>query len=40
MSAAILKTWDEQLEHLRQTLGGFADRRTGDNTSYSMEDIG
>ncbi len=40
MSAKILKTWDEHLEHLRQVIGGFPDRRTGDNTSYSMEDIG
>jgi hypothetical protein len=40
MSASILKTWDEQLEHLRQILAGFPDCRTGDNTSYSMEDIG
>ncbi len=35
-----LQTWDEQLRHLRQVLGGFPDCRTGDNTSYSMEDIG
>ena len=40
MSAKILKTWDEHLAHLRQLLGGLPDRRTGDNTSYSMEDIG
>lgn len=40
MSVKILKTWDEHLAHLRQLLGGLPDRRTGDNTSYSMEDIG
>jgi len=28
------------LAHLRQILGGLPDRRTGDNTSYSMEDLG
>ena len=40
MSIKILKTWDEHVAHLRQLLGGLPDRRTGDNTSYSMEDIG
>lgn len=40
MSAQPLKTWDEHLAHLRQVLGGFPDRRTGDNTQYSMQDIG
>ena len=40
MSVKILKTWDEHLELLRQVVGGFTDRRTGDNLSYSMEDIG
>lgn len=40
MSAKILKTWDEHLQHLRQVLGQLPDRRTGDNTTYSMEDIG
>jgi hypothetical protein len=40
VSAKILITWDEHLEHLRQVLGGLPDRRTGDNTSYSMKDIG
>ena len=40
MSAPVLKTWDEQLDHLRQILGGFPDERTGDNTQYSMQDIG
>jgi hypothetical protein len=39
LSAPVLKTWDAQLDHLRQTVSGFPDRRTGDNTSYSMEDI-
>jgi len=28
------------LAHLCQVLGGLPDRRTGDNPSYSMEDIG
>jgi hypothetical protein len=32
--------WDELVGSLRQTLGGLPDRRTGDNTHYSMEDIG
>jgi len=40
MSAPVLKTWDEQLDHLRQILGGLPDRRKGDNLSYTMEDIG
>jgi len=40
VSAKTLKTWDEHWEYLRQVLGGFPDRRTGDNTSYAMEDIG
>jgi hypothetical protein len=40
VSAKILKSWDEHLQHLRQVLGGLPDRRTGDNTTYSMEDIG
>src|SRR5271165_926913 len=40
MSAPVLKTWEEQLDYLRQTVGGFPDRRTGDNTAYAMEDIG
>jgi hypothetical protein len=40
VSAKIFKTWEEHLEHLRQILGQLPDRRTGDNTSYSMEDIG
>ncbi len=40
MSVPILKTWDEHWEHLRQILGRFPDRRPGDNTSYSTEDIG
>ena len=40
MSAKIFKTWEEHLEHFRQILGQLPDRRTGDNTSYSMEDIG
>jgi hypothetical protein len=40
VSAKILITWDEHLQHLRQVLGGLPDHRTGDNTSYSMADIG
>src|SRR5712691_9425570 len=40
MSAKIFKTWDEQLAHLHQVLDGLPDGRTGDNTSYSMADIG
>jgi hypothetical protein len=40
MSTPVLKTWDEQLQFLRQTVGGFTDGRTGDNLSYTMEDIG
>jgi hypothetical protein len=40
VSTKILRTWDEHLAHLRQVVGGFPDRRTGDNLSYSMEDIG
>jgi hypothetical protein len=31
MSAKVLKTWDEHLLHLRGIVGGFSDRRTGDN---------
>ena len=40
MSRNPLKTWDDHVQHLRQVLGGLPDRRTGTNTSYSMEDIG
>ncbi len=40
MSAKIRKTWDKHLVQLRQIVSGFPDRRTGDNTQYSMEDIG
>jgi len=40
MSAKAFKTWEEHLEHLREVLGGLPDGRTGDNTSYSMADIG
>jgi hypothetical protein len=40
MSAKALNTWDEHLLHLRGIVGGFADRRTGDNLKYLMEDIG
>lgn len=40
MSAKVLKTWEQHLAHLRQVVGEFPDRRTGDNTKYSMEDFG
>ena len=40
MSAKVLKTGEEPLAHLRQVLGEFPDRRTGDNTKDSMPDIG
>ncbi len=40
MSAKIFKTWEQHLAHLRQVVGEFPDRRTGDNTKYSMEDFG
>jgi len=33
------KTWDGLIGHLRQVFGALPDRRTGDNTRYSMEDI-
>ena len=34
------KSWDDWVGSLRQTLGALPDERTGDNTRYSMEDIG
>jgi len=40
VSAKILKTWEEQLEYFRQVVSEFPDGRTGDNTSYLMEDFG
>lgn len=40
MSAKVFKTWEQHLAHFRQVVGEFPDRRTGDNTSYSMEDFG
>ncbi|HWT82004.1 MAG TPA: ISNCY family transposase, partial [Candidatus Methylomirabilis sp.] len=40
MKPQLLHTWDQHLAYLRQTVGGFPDDRTGDNCSYSMEDIG
>ncbi len=40
MSAQVLKTWEQHLAHLRQVVGSFPDRRTGDNLTYSMEDFG
>ena len=39
MSAKVLQTWDEHLLHLRGIVGGFSDRRTGENLQYSMKDI-
>jgi hypothetical protein len=40
VSRKILKTWEQHLGHFRQVVGGFPDRRTGDNRSYSLEDFG
>jgi hypothetical protein len=40
MSAKVLTTWDEHLAHLRQITGGLPESRTGDNTSYTIQDIG
>jgi len=34
------KRWDELVDSLRRTLAALPDRRTGDNTHYSMADIG
>ena len=34
------KSWDHYVGSLRRTLGDLPDKRTGDNTQYSMEDIG
>lgn len=34
------KDWDDLVGSIRRTLGGLPDERTGDNTRYSMEDIG
>ena len=34
------KPWDKLIASLRQTVGAFPDRRTGENTRYSMADIG
>ncbi|MCX6930683.1 MAG: hypothetical protein NT154_46890 [Verrucomicrobia bacterium] len=34
------KRWDELVGSLRRTLAALPDRRTGDNTRYSMADIG
>jgi hypothetical protein len=33
------KPWDKLIASLRQTVGAFPERRTGDNLSYSMADI-
>jgi hypothetical protein len=33
-------SWSSKVERLRQVFGAFPDPRTGDNTKYSMEDIG
>lgn len=35
-----MRRWDELVGSLRQTLAALPDSRTGDNTKYSMEDIG
>ena len=40
MSAPALKTWDQHLGLLRQTVGAFPNGRTGDNRSHTMADIG
>lgn len=40
MKPLVLKTWEEHLAYLRQVMGDFPDRRTGDNCSYMMEDMG
>jgi hypothetical protein len=34
------KGWNDLVGSLRRTLGGFSDCRSGENTRYSMEDIG
>lgn len=34
------RTFPQLIGQLRQVLGGLPDRRTGQNTRYSMEDIG
>jgi hypothetical protein len=35
-----MRPWDELVGSLRQTLAALPDPRTGDNTKYSMQDIG
>src|SRR6266446_5213994 len=40
MSAKVLTTWDEHSAHLRQIMAGLPEGRTGDNISYTMQDIG
>src|SRR5260370_7797375 len=35
-----MRRWDELVGSLRQTLSALPDPRTGDNTKYSMQDIG
>ena len=35
-----MRRWDELVGSLRQTLAALPDPRTGDNTKYSMQDIG
>jgi len=32
--------WDQLIKQTRQVLGGLPDRRTGDNCTYRMEDLG
>ncbi len=39
MSAKIFTTWEEHPALLRQVVGAFTDRRTGDNISFTMEDL-
>jgi len=34
------KGWNDLVGSLRRTLGGLPDDRSGDNTRYTMEDIG
>jgi len=40
MSGKALQSWDDHVQYLRKVLGGLPDPRTGDNITYSMEDIG
>lgn len=40
VSTKTLRTWDEHLAHLRHVFSTFRDHRTGQNTRYSIQDIG